>query len=280
MKQKVLLIGGNGFVGNAIKNSLEQDYQVVITAGHHEIKDGYQLAVEDTDALLTVLDKEKPDVVISSIRGDFDAQFRFHETLADWLKGKSKRLLFVSTANVFDGDMSQPWTEDAQPNPKSDYGKYKRDCEKMLADRLPNYLIIFRPCGVWAPECPRIQQLRKYSSTGEPMVTYPKDYVNVTLTQQIADYAKYVLDHNLRGIFHVGSVDTVDYHEFQKMVCNLLKIKLPVFEPVDIPEKVYQAVIPTRKEIPDTLQLTVSQVLNALCRSSGADGLSGERKIL
>lgn len=56
MKQKVLLIGGNGLVGSAIKDSLEQDYQAVATAGHHEIKGGYQLAAEDTDCLLKILE--------------------------------------------------------------------------------------------------------------------------------------------------------------------------------------------------------------------------------
>lgn len=264
MKQKVLLIGGTGLVGTAIKDSLSQDYHVIITAGHHEVRDGYQLQAENTDFLLHILEKEEPEIVISSIRGDFQAQFRFHEVLSDWMKGKSKRLLFVSTANVFDGDLSQPWTEEAQSNPESDYGKYKSDCEAMLTEKLPGQLIIFRIPSLWAPDCPRIQMLREYSASGKPMVTYPNDYVNVTLADQIGSYAKYVLKNDLKGIFHVGSMDTVDYYEFQKMVCSLLEIKLPNFVLQDIPEKVFQAVIPARAEIPAALQLTVSQILQAL----------------
>lgn len=264
MKQKVFLIGGTGLVGRAIKDSLSQDYQVVITAGHHEVKDGYQLQTEDTDYLLELLEKENPEIVISSIRGDFQAQFRFHEILADWLSGKNKRLLFISTANVFDGDMSQPWTEDARPVPESGYGKYKRDCEAMLMNKLSARLIIFRIPSVWAPDCPRIQMLWEYSASGKPLATYPNDYVNVTLAEQVGAYAEYVLTHDLKGIFHIGSTDTVDYFEFQKMVCDLLKIPYPAFVPEHIPERVYQAVVPGRKEIPDTLQLTVSKVLEAL----------------
>ena len=56
----------------------------------------------------------------------------------------------------------------------------------------------------------------------------------------------------------------MDYYEFQKMVCSLLEIKLPNFVLQDIPEKVFQAVIPARAEIPAALQLTVLQVLQAL----------------
>lgn len=264
MKQKVLLIGGTGLVGSAIKDNLSQDYQVIITAGHREVEDGYQLRAEDTDYLLEILEKENPAIVISSIRGDFQAQYEFHKVLADWFSEKSRKLLFISTANVFDGDLSQPWTEEAQPNPESDYGKYKRDCEAMLMKKLPDQLIIFRIPSVWAPDCPRIQMLREYSASGEPMVTYPNDYVNVTLADQVGAYARYVLTNDLKGIFHVGSVDTVDYYEFQKMVCSLLEIRLPAFVLEDIPEKVFQAVIPARTEIPASLQLTVSQVLQAL----------------
>ena len=86
----------------------------------------------------------------------------------------------------------------------------------------------------------------------------------MTLTDQVGACAKYVLDHDLKGIFHIGSRDTVDYYEFQKMVCDQLEIPYPVFELEHSPDKVYQAVIPARAEIPDALQLTVLQVLQAL----------------
>jgi len=263
-KQKVLLLGGTGLVGRAIKDSLSQDHQVVITAGHHEVEGGYQLQAENTDSLIEILEKEDPEIVISSMRGDFQAQYRFHEVLADWLAGRSKRLLFISTANVFDGDLSQPWTEEAQPAPESDYGRFKRDCEAMLMKKLSGRLIIFRIPSVWAPDCPRIRTLREFSASRKPLAAYPNDFVNVTLADQVGACAKYVLDHDLQGIFHIGSKDLVDYHEFQKMVCDLLEISDPVFALEDIPEKVYQAVLPARAELPDALQLTVSQVLQAL----------------
>lgn len=264
MKQKVLLMGGTGLVGRAIKESLSQAYDVVITAGHHEVEGGYQLQITDTEKLLEILERENPEIVISSLRGDFQAQYNFHVKLADWLSGKNKRLLFISTANVFDRDMSQPWTEEAQPSPESDYGKYKSDCEAMLTEKLSKQLIIFRLPSVWAPDCPRIQMLREYSTSRKPLSTYPNDYVNVTLSSQVGAYAEYVLTHDLKGIFHVGSTDMVDYYEFQKMVCDLLQIQYPAFALEDIPEKVYQAVIPARTEIPDALQITVMQVLETL----------------
>ena len=52
LRKKVFIIGGTGLVGRAIKESLAQTYEVVVTAGHHEVAGGYQLQAEDTDRLL------------------------------------------------------------------------------------------------------------------------------------------------------------------------------------------------------------------------------------
>lgn len=44
----------------------------------------------------------------------------------------------------------------------------------------------------------------------------------------------------------------------------VITVPYPAFAPEHIPERVYQAVVPGRKEIPDTLQSTVSKILEAL----------------
>ena len=89
--------------------------------------------------------------------------------------------------------------------------------------------------------------------------------INVTLAKQIGEYAKYVLDHNLHGIFHVGTTDMVDYSSFEKMVCQALDIKFPQFvTEYATAEKVFFAVLPSRKDILANLQMTASNVLSAL----------------
>ena len=264
MKKKVLLLGGNGLVGHAVAEALGDDYQIVPTAGHHDPEHGYRLTVEEPNKLMEILIREEPDIVISSIEGNYQAQISFHKALADWLVEKKKQLLYMSTANVFDGNLSQPWSEDDLPMSKSDYGCFKRDCEAMLGQLLGNQLIIFRLAAVWSFDCPRIQQLKLHSQNRESHYTYPNYMINVTLAKQIGEYAKYVLDHNLHGIFHVGTTDMVDYSSFEKMVCKALKIEFPQFVEAAATEEVFFAVLPSRKEIPDELQMMVSDVLSAI----------------
>lgn len=262
--EKILLTGGSGLVGQALNEALRNDYLVVQTAGHNTPKNGYRLAAEDTGLLKKILERENPDIVISSIRGNFGAQMNFHSKLADWLADKDKRLLYISTANVFDGDLSRPRTEADPPSPESDYGIFKRDCEEMLTKRLGKRLIIFRPASVWDSDCPRILKLKEDSLSGAPHPTYSGDSVNITYTKQIGAYAKYVLQHGLSGIFHVGTKDLTDYYDFEKAVCGAVGIKPPNFAVTKAEAQAYQAVIPDRKEIPDELQMTVSQVLKKL----------------
>lgn len=269
--EKVLLIGGSGLVGQAVAAALRDTCRVVSTAGHHETEHGYRLPVENTALLLDILERENPDTVISSLRGDGQAQMVFHAELARWLAGKDKRLLYISTVNVFDGDLSRPWTEADPPVPESDYGVFKRDCETMLSQQLGKQLTIFRLATVWDSGCPRIQALEAHSRRGEPHHTYPGNMVNITYAKQIGAYAKYVLEHRLHGIFHVGTTDLVNYSEFENMVCGALGIKPPEFEAEPAETTAFQAVIPGRKEIPDELQMTVAQVLELLRGKFKAD---------
>lgn len=264
VKKRLLLLGGSGLVGQAMDAALREDHEIVPTAGHHEPENGYRLGAEEPERLLEILDREDPEAVISTIRGDHQAQLAFHETLADWLARRDRTLLYVSTANVFDGDLSRPWTEADPPAPKSVYGVFKRDCEQMLGKKLGDRLVIFRLGTVWAPGCPRIRALEAHGRNGEAHPTWQGDAVNVTLAEQIGAYAKYVLAHDLRGIFHVGTTDMTDYFAFEQLVCETLHIAPPEFAVEKVEPQAYQAILPKRAEIPDALQMTVAQVLDAL----------------
>ena len=88
--------------------------------------------------------------------------------------------------------------------------------------------------------------------------------MNVTLARQVGDFTKYVLDRLLRGVFHVGTTDMVDYFTFEKLVCKALGIREPAFEIAESGMETYQAALPARSEIPEALRPTVAEVLERL----------------
>lgn len=262
--KKAIIFGGTGLVGSAIVNSLVGNYEVIVVSGHHEIENGYMCSTENLAKLQDILKKEQPDVVVSSILGDFSSQMRFHEELSDWIKDNDKVMVYISTTNVFDGDLSHPVDEASEPNPESDYGIFKLNCEKMLQRKLDEKLIILRLNSVWASRCKRIERLRRCSDEGIEIETFPGDMISITLADQVGEYVKYILDNELRGIFHVGTEDRVDYHEFELMVCDRLKIPYPRFKLINVEKPAYQAFLPTIREIPEDLRKRVKDVLEAI----------------
>ncbi len=263
--RKILVLGGTGFVGKAIVDNLKDQNEIVVTSGHHEVEHGYICPVENPEKLLNILNTEKPDIVISSLDGNFDAQIIFHEELGKWVKIHDKKLVYVSTLNVFDNDLSKPVDENTEAVPGSAYGIFKLKCEKMLTNILGDSLVILRLAAVWAPDCPRIDQLREYSANGKELKTYFRLHYSVALANQIGEYVKYILDNNLSGIFHIGSEDMVNSHEFDLMVCDRLGIPYPKFKALDSDQPTYMGFLPSIREIPSRLRKTVADVLNAVC---------------
>ena len=113
------------------------------------------------EALQSVLDAAKPEVVISCLRGDFAQQLEVHRFLADYLRERpGTRLVYLSTANVFDALNETPHIETDPPQAQSEYGCFKIACEQMLTERLGEQLLILRLPIVWGKNCPRLQILK------------------------------------------------------------------------------------------------------------------------
>jgi dTDP-4-dehydrorhamnose reductase len=55
---------------------------------------------------------------------------------------RGARLVYISTAGVFDGRKAGPYTEDDQPRPINCYGRTKFDGERVVAESLPDHLIV------------------------------------------------------------------------------------------------------------------------------------------
>lgn len=83
-----MLLGGDGLVGRSIAANLKDGYQIIPTAGHHDPESGYQLTVEEPDRLVEILAREDPEIVVSSVLGDYEAQMSFHKALAERLAEK------------------------------------------------------------------------------------------------------------------------------------------------------------------------------------------------
>lgn len=242
-------------------------------AAGHSVYGTYQTAsnpallhfdLDEPQAIVPLLENVRPDAVISCLRGDFTRQMEAHRLLADCLFQHHGRLIYLSTANVFDGDLSRPHYEGDTLCSDSAYGQFKIACERYLQKSLSEDCVILRLPEIWGWNCPRLHALVKSTRKGDPVRTYENMSVNYTTDAQIAQWVSFILEHDLRGVFHVGTKDTSDYTAFLDCLTERLSLPRPVYDVELNKNAAYQAVLPDRSEIPEGLQLSVQDVLNYL----------------
>lgn len=265
---KILILGASGYAGSCIKAVLSKRFENV-SGTYHTFNETYLndrstilFDAENPEGLHDILSNIKPEIVISCLTGDFEKLIAVHKVAADYLQESSGKLIFLSSSNVFDGALDRPHYESDTPKAESDYGKFKIRCEEIIEKTLGKNGIILRLPQIYGKNCPRVLELQQSVKTRQPIRTLKNIYVNYTTNQQIAEWILFILEHGLTGIFHIGTKDIGDYTAFQKELLQRFHLEQqPKFEVIEFPEKLVQAVLSSRNEIPKELQLSIQDVL-------------------
>ena len=138
-KKKIVILGGSGFIGASLYKELSPYYDTRASYCHNEEKKNnqhfFRYDMQDDD-VVAVLKQYKPDIIISALRGDFAAQIQAHMHLVEYVQTHSVKLLFMSSANVFDAYSKFPSYEFDKTLSQSVYGRLKIKIENALL-RLP-----------------------------------------------------------------------------------------------------------------------------------------------
>lgn len=264
---RMLILGASGFIGAQIKS--------YFTAKGHQVIGTYQTANEtyrqddtmhylglEDDKCYALLRRLMPQVIIYCLRGAFDKQFVAVKEITTYIKeNPSVRFIFLSTANVFDGDRSCQHTETDKVNAASNYGKHKILCEHWIQQELQGEGIILRLPAVYEKACPRIERLKTLAGEKKGIDTISQVAINITTCKQITEWMDYVITHHLKGIFHVGTDDTCDYMILDQRLISGLALGEVTFNIEQEEKQCYFAVIPHREEIPVAMHLSMQQVV-------------------
>tara|TARA_B100001121_G_scaffold39447_1_gene33744 strand:- start:1545 stop:2447 length:903 start_codon:yes stop_codon:yes gene_type:complete len=151
-KQKILLLGPNGQLGESLKNHLGKFHDL-------ECADKKKFDFLNPANFSDILKKSKPSLVINAAAYTNVEGAESNENLANQINGEALKyissacetldltLLHFSTDYVFDGNKNMPYHEDDKPNPISIYGNSKLLGEKIISNNMKNYMI-FRTSGV------------------------------------------------------------------------------------------------------------------------------------
>ena len=266
-KHSILILGASGYTGNAIYRELCSYFETYGTYySAHELYDnnkaffGYDVANDD---ITQILKQIKPTIIISALRGNFKAQYHAHKQVCKYINGASQcRLLFLSSVNVFDGSTDLPSYEDTRPRAVSEYGRFKASVEKLLFEKIKHQVSILRLPMVLGAYSPRILQLRQAIKHQAVFDVYPNLIVSVTTANTIAQQIHYIINKELRGVFHLASNDLVHHQDLFTEICEKISNKTPIFKSIyNSNDDQYLAILPKFNILPANYQTTVASVI-------------------
>lgn len=266
MNEKIMVLGASGTVGAAVFRKLSQDSSFDVYGTYfHKKSDNPRMrffSLENPGQVNDLLEEIAPNVVISALRGDFQKQIEVHVLAAEYLRKRQGRMLFISTANVFDGDLTSPHYEDDRPYSVSEYGKFKILCENRLRESLSSQAVILRIPFVYGKNSVRMCQVMSGCEAGT-LDVYKNIICNYVTDVQIADYVEWILRENKNGIFHVGTTDVMEYENFVLRLIKRIGREYPVFRYMDSAGTM--AVLSQREDVPLRLKWNVENVIAYLC---------------
>lgn len=266
MVKNVLVLGASGTVGAAVFKLLSCE-KSLNTMGTYYSSDPenfpglLHFSVETPKDINSILKQTRPDYVISSLRGDFNKQLIVHENIAEYLINNGGKMLYLSSANVFDGNSDRPHYEDDAVVSNTDYGQFKIQCEALLRNRMGDRAILLRLPFVWGRNSPRLQEVKTGCEIGK-LEVYTDFYSNHASDVQVAETIQWIIKKDKRGIFHVGTSEVINYQCFIGQLIGAMEMKSPEFIYQKAPKTM--AVLSSRKDVPDELKWTTGKLVRYL----------------
>jgi dTDP-4-dehydrorhamnose reductase len=222
----ILITGASGMVGSYVNFGIRTDR--------------HSLDVTNSKETMSVVGKYKPGAILHlAAETDVDQCERdpnfayllnsvgaYNMALA--ARSVGAKLIYISTAGVFDGQKSGPYEENDAPNPQNCYGHSKFLGELAVRGMLDDYLIV-RTCWMMGggPEKDKkfvakiIAQLKKpeikeinavNDQIGSP--TFAKDLVAAI---------KELIKQDARGIYHLANTGAASRFDVAQRITNLVR---------------------------------------------------------
>jgi len=188
-----------------------------------------------------------------------------HQHLIEYAKLAKAKILFLSSANVFDSYSKYPSYEYDKTLSESVYGRFKIKIENMLM-RLPKrqYAILRLPM-VFGAQSPRIKAIKEHLKEKTAIEVFPNLIITATIDNKVTQQIHYIINRNKSGVFHLGSNDLVHHEELIHDIVVQLNNHEPIFKRVyTTNEDRFLAVLPKDNLLPKNLQIGSEEIINCL----------------
>tara|TARA_B100001778_G_scaffold60113_1_gene46755 strand:+ start:258 stop:1079 length:822 start_codon:yes stop_codon:yes gene_type:complete len=265
---KILILGGSGFIGNKLYRELNKFYKTFSTYNNNtknkENSHFYYFRMEELNINI-LLNKIKPNIIISCLRGDFELQVLTHREICNYVKSSNCKIVFLSSSNVFDTFRHYPSYENDKTFSESPYGIFKIKIENLLLKLPTKKFIIARLPMIWGNNSPRIKEIKRNLINKIPIEVYPNTIINLNSINKLCQQILYLINQNKNGIYHLGTYDLI-YHDdlINKIIKRKFKNKAIFKFVYSSNTERYIATLPKENKLPKHLNISCNQVINSL----------------
>ncbi len=240
-KRKVLVTGGAGMVGLAVKKEFK-DLEVVVSdlvEGNGVVK----LDVGEPREVEELLNKLKPDWVVH-LAAITDLEFceKYPEKanrvnalgsgyLAKTVNTLEGKMVYVSTANVFGGGKKY-YKESDKVGPLNVYGQSKLKGEELVQSYLKEAAIVRAGWMVGAElesDIKFVGKMVELIKNGRKKLKVVDDkFGTLTFSNILAKEIRMILENDLSGVFHSSCEELVSRFEIAKEIVKILGVDVKV----------------------------------------------------
>ena len=267
--KSILILGGSGFIGNSLYKELAPFFKTYATFNtkttYAKNQHFFSFDVE-RDSLEPILKEVKPKLIISALRGNFNSQVEAHEQIVDYIKNKDCRILFLSSANVFDSFRHFPSYEYDKTLSESKYGHFKIKIENKLFRLAVGKYIIARLPMIFGLNAPRTLEIDEAVKNNKFIEVFPNTIINVNSDIRLSQQIHYLINKKKTGLYHLGSSDLISHYDFIKMIVKKRHLNDGIFKQVYTSNTIrYLAALPKKNRLPNHLTSSYIDVINDLC---------------
>lgn len=266
--KSILILGGSGFIGNCLYKELASYFDTYATynsaKGYGTNRHFFHFNHEQ-GGLERILNEVKPKLIISALRGNLNAQFETHDLLVDFVKNNDCRILFLSSANVFDSFEHFPSYEYDKTFSESIFGRFKIKIENQLMRLPPGKFVIARLPMIFGLNAPRTIEIDQAIVKEEAIEVFPNSIINVNSDVRLSQQIHFLINHKKTGLFHLGSTDLVSHFDFIKHIVERRHQKPGVYKQVYTSNTIrYIATLPKENRLPNHILPSYLDVLDDL----------------
>lgn len=245
---KYLVTGANGQLGRELQKLLSERQLRFVAF------DSQQLDITDRKKVMSVLEQEKPDVVLHAAAYtkvdaaedeareiNWQVNVEGTKNIADAAKKFDAKLVAVSTDYVFDGTNSGEYQEDAAVSPKNAYGRAKLAGELAVTESDADAYIV-RTSWVFGEFGGNFVYTMQRLAESHSRLTVVDDQLGrPTWTRTLAEFMLHLIDTKSEyGIYHLSNEGTATWYEFAKEILKDTSVEVMPVTSVEFPQKAYR----------------------------------------